>query len=75
MEDNLIKVKIFFDEIKEIRSQIIVLFDNIEDRILKLKDIYNDFIEKTTKIKTPEFKSFIFSLDSFYFQKSILEAE
>ena len=75
MEDNLIKVKNFFDEIKEIRSQIIVLFDNIEDRILKLKDIYNDFIEKTTKIKTPEFKSFIFSLDSFYFQKSILEAE
>ena len=68
MDEKLLKVKIVFDKVKEMRGEITVLFDGLDGRISKLSEIYNEFIKNTKQIKTPEPKAFIFSLDSFYFQ-------
>ena len=75
MDDKLLKVKIVFDKVKEMRGEITVLFDGLDGRISKLSEIYNEFIKNTKQIKTPEPKAFIFSLDSFYFQNSLLKRE
>ena len=75
MDDKLLKVKLVFDKVKEMRGEITVLFDGLDGRITKLCEIYNEFIRNTKKIKTPEPKAFIFSLDSFYFQNSLLKRE
>ena len=75
MDDKLLKVKFVFDKVKEMRGEITVLFDGLDGRISKLSEIYNEFIKNTKQIKTPEPKAFIFSLDSFYFQNSLLKRE
>lgn len=75
MDDKLIKVKLVFDNVKEMRSEISILFDGLSGRISKLKNMYSDFVKCTKDIKTQEVKPFIFSLDSFYFQTRLLEQE
>jgi len=75
MNDKLLKVKNVFDRIKVMRTDISGLFDNLQSRISKLTDVYNQFIKNTGSIKTQDVKIFIFSLDSFYFQKSLLDRE
>jgi len=75
MDDKLIKVKIVFDNVKEMRSEISILFDNLDGRIRKLKEMYSEFVTYTKSIQTADVKSFIFSLDSFYFQTSLLQKE
>lgn len=75
MEDRLLKVKEVFDDVKDMRSEISNLFESLDGRITKLKDVYKDFIKNTNAIKSPDVKPFIFSLDSFYFQTSLLEKE
>jgi hypothetical protein len=75
MDDKLTKVKIVFNNVKEMRSEISILFDNLDGRIKKLKEMYREFVDYTKSIKTADVKSFIFSLDSFYFQTSLLQKE
>jgi|UniRef100_A0A6C0CXY8 hypothetical protein len=75
MDDKLTKVKLVFDNIKEMRSEIAILFDSLNGRIKKLKEMYSEFVTYTKSIKTADVKSFIFSLDSFYFQTSLLQKE
>lgn len=75
MDDKLTKVKIVFDNVKELRSEISILFDSLNGRIKKLKEMYSEFVTYTKSIKTADVKSFIFSLDSFYFQTSLLQKE
>lgn len=75
MDDKLIKVKLVFDNVKEMRSEISILFDSLDGRIKKLKEMYSEFVTYTRSIKTADVKSFIFSLDSFYFQTSLLQKE
>jgi hypothetical protein len=75
MEARLLKVKNVFDDVKGMRSEIGNLFEGLDARITKLKDVYKDFIKNTNAIKSPDVKPFIFSLDSFYFQTSLLERE
>lgn len=75
MDDKLTKVKIVFDNVKEMRSEISILFDNLDGRIRKLKEMYSEFVTYTKSIQTADVKSFIFSLDSFYFQTSLLQKE
>lgn len=69
------KVKGIFENVKEMRSEIFILFEGVDTRIKKLKDMYSEFINYTMSIKTADVKSFIFSLDSFYFQSSLLKKE
>lgn len=75
MDDKLTKVKIVFDNVKEMRLEISILFDSLNGRIKKLKEMYSEFVTYTKSIKTADVKSFIFSLDSFYFQTSLLQKE
>lgn len=75
MDQKLMKVKLVFDSIKEMRSETSILFESLDGRITKLKEVYNEFIKNTNQIKTSDVKVFIFSLDSFYFQTSLLEKE
>ena len=75
MDDKLTKVKIVFDNVKEMRLEISILFDSLNGRINKLKEMYSEFVKYTRSIKTADVKSFIFSLDSFYFQTSLLQKE
>ena len=75
MDDKLLKVKQVFDNVREMRDEIGSLFRVLDGRISKLGDVYNDFIRNTTQLKTPDVKVFVFSLDSFYFQNSLLKRE
>ena len=75
MDDKLLKVKVVFDKVREMRNEIGTLFEGLDGRITKLTEVYNDFIQNTKKIKTADTKIFIFSLDSFYFQNNLLKRE
>ena len=75
MDDKLLKVKVVFDKVREMRNEIGTLFEGLDGRITKLTEVYNDFIKSTKQIKTADTKVFIFSLDSFYFQNNLLKRE
>ena len=75
MDDKLLKVKLLFDKVREMRDDIGALFRGLDGRISKLDEVYNEFINNTKMLKTPDVKAFIFSLDSFYFQNSLLKRE
>ena len=75
MDDKLLKVKVVFDKVREMRNEIGTLFEGLDGRITKLTEVYNDFIKNTKQIKTADTKVFIFSLDSFYFQNNLLKRE
>jgi len=62
MEDN-------FEKIIYIKNEIMCNNQIIQDKLSKLKQIYNDLILKNNK------KMFLFCLDSFYFQYKILNIE
>ena len=72
MDDKLTTIKIVFDNVKEMRSEILILFDNLNVRINKLKEMYSEFVKYTQSTKTSDVKSVFFSLDSFYFQTCCL---
>ena len=75
MDDKLLKVRVVFDKVRGMREEISTLFEGLDGRISKLHEVYNDFIRNTKLIRTPDVKAFIFSLDSFYFQNSLLKRE
>ena len=75
MDDKLLKVKVIFDKVREMRNEIGTLFEGLEGRISKLTEVYNEFIKRTKQIKTADTNIFIFSLDSFYFQNNLLKRE
>ena len=58
-----------FSSIIEIRKNVKIIFEILEDKIHKLKQFYQDFIVNNhTQI-------FIFGLDSFYFQSKMIDIE
>lgn len=75
MEDKVNMLKNKFNNIKNMRIEMSDLFINLDGKIAKLKDIYAEFIKNTNLIQTQDKKIFIFSLDSFYFQTSLLNKE
>ena len=75
MEEKLTKTKLVFDKIKGMRMEIGSLFEILDGRVSKLEEIYTEFIQNTKLIKTRDVNAFIFSLDSFYFQNSLLKRE
>jgi hypothetical protein len=62
-------LKSTFHGIKNIREEINSIFANLEVRVIKLKDIYKEFINKNSTTL------FIFGLDSFYFQNKLIDNE
>ncbi len=75
MDIKLNKVKLVFENVKDMRSEIINLFENLDHRISKLKELYADFVNNAKHINTPDVNPFIFSLDSLFFQTSLIEKE
>ena len=75
MEDKVNMLKKKFNNIKNMRVEMNELFTDLDGKIVKLKDIYGEFIKNTNLIQTQDKKIFIFSLDSFYFQTSLLNKE
>lgn len=69
MESTLVKLKGDFNNIITIRSSIKNIFDILEVRIDKLRQIYSEFIKNNKN------EMFIFGLDSFQFQSKLIDIE
>ena len=44
MDTKFNELKLTFNGIKNLREEINSIFDNLEQRVLKLKDLYKDFL-------------------------------
>ncbi len=69
MESTLVKLKGDFNNIITIRSSVKNVFDILEVRIDKLRQIYTEFIKNNKN------EMFVFGLDSFQFQSKLIDIE
>lgn len=69
METALVKLKGDFNNIITVRNSVKSVFDILQVRIDKLRQIYSEFI-KSNKNET-----FLFGLDSFHFQSKLIDIE
>jgi hypothetical protein len=69
MEDQLSLLKRTFGEIVDIKEGNIEILNNLEIRIKKIKDMYGEFINSNRD------KLFVFTLDSFHFQRKLIDLE
>ena len=69
MESKFNELRLTFNGIKDIREEINNIFINLEQRVVKLKDIYKEFVNNNNTTL------FIFGLDSFYFQNKLIDIE
>jgi hypothetical protein len=69
MDAKSIQLKGDFNNIISIRTTVKNIFDILQVRINKLKDLYAEFI------KTSKTQMFIFGLDSFHFQSKLIDIE
>ena len=63
------KILLEYTQINEIYNQIIAIRDEIQPKLVKIKDVYNILIKNNNK------KIFLFCLDTFYFQFKVLNIE
>jgi hypothetical protein len=50
MDDKLLKVKVVFDKVREMRNEISIRYlIGLDGRITKLTEVYNEFITYSTK--------------------------
>jgi len=69
METRLVKLKSEFNDIINIRNIVKNVFDTLQIRIDRLRQIYAEFI------KTNKSEMFVFGLDSFHFQSKLIDIE
>jgi hypothetical protein len=69
MDVKITQLKSDFHNITSIRTSVKNIFDILEIRINKLKNMYNEFI------KTSKSKLSVFGLDSFHFQSKLIDIE
>jgi hypothetical protein len=69
MENTLIKLKGDFNNIINIRNNVKNVFDILQVRIDKLRQIYSEFIKNNKN------EMFVFGLDSFNFQSKLIDIE
>jgi hypothetical protein len=69
MESRVVKLKSEFNYIINIRNIVKNVFDTLQIRIDRLRQIYAEFI------KTSQSEMFIFGLDSFHFQSKLIDIE
>jgi hypothetical protein len=69
METKLVKLKSDFNDIINIRNTVKNVFDTLQIRIDRLRQIYSEFI------KTNKSEMFVFGLDSFHFQSKLIDIE
>lgn len=70
MLNKLALLKDNFNTVIEIRKNVKIIFEILQQRINKLKQFYHDFI-----VDNNNNQIFIFGLDSFYFQSKIIDLE
>lgn len=68
METNLVKLKGEFNNIITIRTSVKNVFDILQVRIDKLRQIYSEFTKNQNEM-------FLFGLDSFHFQSKLIDIE
>lgn len=69
MESRLVKLKSDFNNIITMRNNVKNVFDILQVRIDKLRQIYSEFIQ------TNQSEMFVFGLDSFHFQSKLIDIE
>lgn len=69
MESRLTKLKGDFNNIITVRNNVKNVFDILQVRIDKLRQIYSEFIESNKN------EMFVFGLDSFHFQSKLIDIE
>jgi len=69
MDDKIQLVKTNFNNIKEIRTNVMNCFNALEIKLTKLKNTTNEFV------KTNKHNIFVFGLDSFQFQGKLIDYE
>ena len=69
METTLVKLKSEFNHIINIRNNVKNVFDTLQVRINRLRQIYSEFI------KTNKNEMFVFGLDTFHFQSKLIDIE
>lgn len=69
MESRLVKLKSDFNNIINIRNNVKNIFDTLQVRIDRLRQIYSEFIENN------KVEMFVFGLDSFHFQSKLIDIE
>ena len=67
--DKIGKLKKEFDVIKLCNGEIINVFDNIDTKLRKLKEMYKSFINDSQSTL------FVFGLDSFKFQNRLIDED
>ena len=66
---DLEEIKINFNEVKRLRTDINAIFDEIESKNNELNKIYLNMV------KTHNSKNYLFGLDAFFFQNKLIETE
>ena len=69
MEEQLSILKRTFGEIVDLKEGNFAILQSLETRIKKIKDMYSEFIH------TNRDKVFVFTLDSFHFQRKLIDLE
>jgi len=69
MDTKLSNLKSDFTKIITIKEETIKIFDELDSKILKLKEIYGEFIKNNKN------NLFVFGLDSFHFQGKLIDIE
>ena len=69
MEEQLSLLKSTFGEIVDLKEGNLAILQSLETRIKKIKDMYSEFIQ------TNRDKVFVFTLDSFHFQRKLIDLE
>ena len=67
--NKILTLKKEFDNIKIFNNEVIAIFDNLDTKINKLKDIYKTFLNENQNTL------FIFGLDAFKFQNRLIDEE
>ena len=69
MEDKIHQVKINFNKIKDIRNNVSLCFNALENKLTKLKATTSEFVKNNRN------NIFVFGLDSFQFQSKLIDYE
>ena len=69
MDAHFVKLKQNFSNIVSAKGEVVLLLDTLEKKIMKLKEVYDEFIKKNKN------NLFVFGLDSFHFQSKLIDME
>ena len=69
MDERISNLKSVFTKLIDLKNANLTTFDTLQQRIVKLKDLYTEFIKNNKQ------HLFVFGLDSFHFQGKLIDIE